>query len=214
MLEVAIFGCGGHAKVVADIIEVQNQFRIACFVSDKYYFDSFIGYECVVEADFWSMGINRGVVAIGDNWTRYKKVENILSHLPEFKFSTLVHPSATVARGVTVGEGTVVMAKSVVNTSSLIGKHVIINTNSSVDHDCFLDDFSSIGPGTTLGGSCAIGGCSAISLGASLIHKIKVGKNSVIGAGSLVIRDVGDGIVAYGHPCVEIRKRESGESYL
>ena len=38
--------------------------------------------------------------------------------------------------------------------------------------------------------------------------KNKIGKNSIIGAGSVVTKDIPDNVIAYGNPCKIIRKNE------
>lgn len=45
-------------------------------------------------------------------------------------------------------------------------------------------------------------------MGANIIDGIKIGENSIIGAGSLVTKDIPSGVVAYGNPCKIIRKNE------
>ena len=40
------------------------------------------------------------------------------------------------------------------------------------------------------------------------------GKNSVVGAGSLVTKDLPDNVLAYGNPAKIIRPREEGENFL
>ncbi len=53
----------------------------------------------------------------------------------------LVHPSATVARAVTVGPGTVVCAGARITNNVRIGRHVHVNLNSTIGHDAVLRDY-------------------------------------------------------------------------
>lgn len=52
----------------------------------------------------------------------------------------------------------------------------------------------------TIGDNVWIGG------GVSIIGGVTIGKDSIIGAGSVVIRDIPEGVVAAGNPCRVIRK--------
>jgi len=52
----------------------------------------------------------------------------------------------------------------------------------------------------TIGDNVWIGGSTTI------IGGVTIGKNSVIGAGSVVIRDIPEGVLAAGNPCRVIRK--------
>jgi acetyltransferase-like isoleucine patch superfamily enzyme len=43
-------------------------------------------------------------------------------------------------------------------------------------------------------------------MGANILNTVKIGKNCVIGAGSVVTKDIPDNVVAYGSPCKIIKK--------
>ena len=155
-----------------------------------------------------------GIVAIGDNWTRARVVARIRELQPDFQFVTAIHPDVCVARDVSIGEGTVVMAGAVVNTGTRIGAFCILNTRCSVDHECTLGEFSSVAPGVVTGGCVAIGPFSAVGIGATLIHEVRIGEHTVVGAGATVVNDVPDHVVVYGTPARFVRSREAGEPYL
>lgn len=158
--------------------------------------------------------ITHGIVAIGDNWVRNIMVNKILQIKPGLIFLKAIHPSANIARGVIIGEGTVVMAGCIINSDTTIGRHCIINTNSSLDHDNRLGNFVTIAPGVTTGGNVVIDDFSSVSLGAKVIHKTIIGAHSLIGAGSLIVKNVESQSVWYGTPARLIRKRNIGEKYL
>lgn len=215
---VIIVGSGGHAKVVIDILEKLNIYNIIGFIDDfKGKGTCVYGYEILGDESYIQdnqSSIDGGIIAIGDNWVRSKIVSHILSIDPQFKFITAIHPSATVARGVTVGVGTVIMAGCVINSDTVIGEHCILNTKSSVDHDCTIRDFVTIAPNATTGGNVKIGNFSTVSLGANIIHSREIGIHTIIGAGSNVLSDIGSYAVAYGTPARVVRSRKQGESYL
>jgi sugar O-acyltransferase (sialic acid O-acetyltransferase NeuD family) len=153
-------------------------------------------------------------IAIGDNWQRHMLAEKIAGLTPDLAFISPVHPSAQIARGATIGRGTVVMPGAIVGSDSKIGDFCIINTKASLDHDCVMEDFSSLAPNATTGGNTTIGAFSAVSMGANVLHQRTIGKHSVIGAGALVLQDVPDFSIAYGVPAVVVKKRQAGDKYL
>lgn len=216
--QIVIIGSGGHAKVVADILEKQNQVKIVGFIDDNKPRGTFeYGYEVIGDQSYLVQNLHLfdgGIVAIGDNWIRSKVVANVIRHIPDFHFITAVHPSAIIARGVQLGLGTVVMAAAVINSDTVIGNHCIINTSSSVDHDCIFGDFVNLAPGAATGGNVKIGDYTTLSLGANIIHSIQIGEHTVIGAGSNVVTDIGSLQVAYGSPAKVVRQRQQGEKYL
>jgi len=215
-LKIIIYGCGGHAKVVADIIEKTGKDQIVSFIDDTRndvcMCMDYPVYNSICDSRL--EGIIAGVVAIGDNCARAYIVNKIIKQFPGFRFITAIHPASQIGLGVIIGEGTVVMSGVSVNVDTSIGRHCIINTSSSIDHDCKIGDYVSVAPGVVMGGNVSVGESTAVGLGSRIIHKISIGRNTVIGAGSLVTRSVADNIVAYGSPCKFVRNRNYGDLYL
>jgi sugar O-acyltransferase (sialic acid O-acetyltransferase NeuD family) len=216
--DILVYGSGRHSKVVVDIIEKQGLYNIVGYI-DTYKPEGteVLGYQVVNEDSNKEELQNQligVVVAIADNWLRYKVVRNLLSNYPNVTFITAIHPSAQIGKNVTIGEGTVIMANTVVNSDTSVGNHCIINTKSSIDHDGRLGEFVTIAPGATLAGNVTIGDHSVVSLGAKVIHKRTIGKHTVIGAGATVLKDIESYVVAYGTPAQKVRRRTKGERYL
>jgi sugar O-acyltransferase (sialic acid O-acetyltransferase NeuD family) len=218
MKKVILVGSSGHARVIADIIEKGGQFEIAGLV-DTYVpiGSSAFGYTVLgTESDIPPLSskleLAGGIVAIGDNWIRTQLVARIRALAPEFEFVSAIHPSAVIARDVTIGAGTVVMAGAIINSNTTIGDFCVINTGTTVDHDCRIENFASLCPGVTLGGTVRIGQGSFVGLGARVVNNIDIGKYSLVGAGATVIKNIGDQVVAYGTPARTIRTRRPGEN--
>jgi sugar O-acyltransferase (sialic acid O-acetyltransferase NeuD family) len=216
--DIIVFGAGGHAGVIIDMIEKSKTYSVYGLVdqflpqnSSKYGY-TVIGDETIL------LKIKReiygGVVAIGDNWVRKKMVDKIRLLVPDFKFVPVIHPSAVISVHSKIGDGTVVMGGAIINGHSDIGNQCIINTNASIDHDCKIGDYVSIAPGATLGGNVKVGEAAAISLGAKVIHSLQIGEHTVIGAGATVLNDIESYKIAYGTPAKIIRSRTKGEPYL
>jgi sugar O-acyltransferase (sialic acid O-acetyltransferase NeuD family) len=207
---VFIVGAGGHAKVVIDIIEKARVHEIAFLVDDEPSLKgtevcgySVLGGKDHLLAQGAAVGVQKAVVAIGDNLRRTHVAQWLLEH--GFQLITTVHPSAQIARGVTLGNNTVVMAGTVINSDTRIGHSVIINTSASVDHDCIIADGNHIAPGCHLCGSVRIGSHTLIGAGATVVRGVSIGANTVIGAGSVVVADIPANVVALGNPARAVR---------
>lgn len=221
MKKLFILGTSGHAKVLLDIAKSMNAYNEIFFLDPSKEQGRKINGISVAGSEDNLDVIVKGVysnielaIGIGDNAIRNKVYEKLYSRFPTLKYAVLIHPSAVVSETSKIGEGTVVMPCAVVNANSKIGKFSIVNTKASIDHDCLIGDFVTVAPGATLGGNVTVGDYSAVCLGASVIHGITIGKENVIGANSLVLKNIDANGVYYGSPCKFIRKREHGESYL
>ncbi|KGE19335.1 acetyltransferase [Paenibacillus wynnii] len=218
MEKIIVFGAGGHAKAVIDVIEKAGLYEIIGIL-DSYKTPGSIvyGYEILGDEQVVSnMGgqIYGGIIAIGDNWRRSQLVNQLTSIHPDFNFISAVHPSAMVAKGTVIGQGSVIMAGAVIGSDTIIGDHCILYSQASVDHDSTLGNFVTFAPNTATGGNVHIGDFSVISIGANIIHSIVIGEHTVIGAGSTVLSNISDYCVAYGTPARIVRTRLLGERYL
>jgi len=220
MEDIIIVGSSGHAKVVIDAIEKQGAFRIAGLIDrfkrkdEQVLQYSVLGSEEDLPEITSALGVTGGIVAIGDNWVRSKVVCAIKRLVPGFRFVSAIHPSAQIARSVSIGGGTVLMAGTVINSDSRIGEHCIINTKASIDHDNVLGDFVSLAPNATSGGMVKIDDYSALCLGVNVAHSINIGQHTVIGAGSTVLDDIPSFALAFGTPARVQRQRTVGETYM
>lgn len=220
MNKIVVIGASGHAKVIIDIIEKQNIYKIQGFI-DTYkekgtmvYEYEVLGTENELPELIKNKNIKGGVIAIGDNYERMSMAHKIKNLLKDFYFITAVHPESILGKNVHIGAGSVIMAGTVVNNDVKIGNHCILNTISSLDHDGVMKDFSSLAPGSIVGGNVKIGKNSVISLGAVIRENVTIGDYTVVGAGSVVTKNIGDYKVVYGVPAKEIKERKADDKYL
>ena len=220
MDNIIIIGSSGHAKVIIDIVQQEGIYHIAGLLDQYRRVDEqTLGYQILgKEEDLPELikihSLKGAIVAIGDNFTRSKVATRVREICPDLPFVRAIHPKASIATDVSIGEGTVIMAGVSINPSSSVGRFCILNTNSSLDHDSTMEDFASLAPGARTGGNCGIGEYSAISIGAVLIQGVHIGEHSVIGAASLVMKPVESFAVAYGRPAKAIRSRQPGDKYM
>lgn len=200
MANVYLFGASGHGKVIKDILHA-NGIKVEAFIDDNPELDKCDGRPVLHDVK----GLSPLIVSIGDCRIRKMVVEKIEAVTPSVEFASTIHPSAFVSPSAKIGEGTVVMAGAVVNADAIIGKHCIVNTGASIDHECVIEDYCHIAPGVHISGDAHVGKGVWIGVGTCVIQGIKIGENCMIGAGSVVVRDIPDGVVAYGNPCKVVR---------
>jgi len=145
-----------------------------------------------------------GLGSVGLPLRRQQLFEQFLT--AGYAFASVIHPSAVVASNVELGEGSQIMAGSVIQPGSRIGCNVIINTRTSVDHDCIVCDHTHIAPGVTLSGGVRVGISCHIGTGATVIQNVCIGEKCLVGAGSLVLRDVLPGVTVLGAPAKVVNR--------
>jgi len=105
------------------------------------------------------------------------------------------------------------MAGCIINPKSKVGNFAFFATGAQLDHDCKVGFFS-ISAGSKTVGYVTLGDFSAITIGVTDIDRLQIGNNTVLGAGSLVIKSLTDNVLAYGNPCKIIRIRKESEKFL
>lgn len=210
---VAIWGSGGHAAVVAEIMREDSSVKLAALLVDPEWASTvpphlrplFRG-GCEACRDLLGEGICSITIAVGDNRARLRITQLVRD--AGMNLRTVRHPRSWISHSACIGDGVVVAAMAAISANARIGDACIINTHASVDHDCQIGRGVHIAPGACLAGGVRIGEGAFIGAGAVVRDRIVVGANSIIGAGSVVIRDVADDVVVVGNPTRWIRNIE------
>ena len=121
----------------------------------------------------------------------------------------LVSPSAHIAKGAKVGNGTVVMHNAVINADAVVGENCIINTGAIVEHDCTVGNFVHISTGAIMNGVSLIGDNSFVGSHATIANTIKVCANAVIGAGAVVVDHISQSGTYCGVPAKRLTDSNS-----
>jgi len=193
--EIFLYGAGGHAKVIIDIIEKEKKHKIAFIIDDRPQIKGshILGYPIIGgirEFLLIQQKPSKAIISIGNNQNRKKIAKLLKKH--DIEFPNAIHPRAVIAKEVFISSGTVVMANVAINSCTYIGKHVIINTGANIDHDCNIADYVHIAPGATLCGNINVGEGSLIGAGSTITPNVMIGKNVLIGAGTTIYKNVQD----------------------
>jgi sugar O-acyltransferase (sialic acid O-acetyltransferase NeuD family) len=207
---VALWGASGHAKVVADAIRREAALEIVGFIDDtaparkgEVFCGARVlgGREVLPELLAGGVGL---MLVVGHNAARLAIAADMQAL--GFRFPVVVHPGAMLSAQCQPQAGTFVAAGAVVNADARIGAHAIINTGAVVDHDCVVGDGVHVGPRSCLTGWVTVGRGSWIGAGVVVRDRVVIGEGSIVGMGSVVLRDIPDGVVAYGSPARVIRR--------
>ena len=200
-----LYGASGHAKVIIDILRSQSSV-VDGLIDDNMEINELMDYPVF----HGRLNLSSVIVSIGDNETRKLVVEKLQPCL----FGTAIHASAIVSPYARIEEGTVIMQNAVINSCSQIGKHCIINTSASVDHESIIQDYVHISPNVALCGNVFVGEGTQIGVGACVVPGVKIGKWSLIHAGSVVTEDIPDYCIAGGNKCKVLKYKSMDNGVL
>lgn len=199
-MKLVAIGGGGHCKVVlSTALEMGVEVLAVLDDTTEKWNKEILGIPIIGPIDLFSQfdkATTAFVIAIGDNLTR----KQISQKLKDVQWATLIHPRAYVHPSAVIDEGTVVFAGAIIQPYAKIGKHTIINTSVVVEHDCNVGSWVHLAPGVRLAGSVTVKDGAFVGIGASVIPQKQIGKWSIVGAGSVVVKDIPDKCVAYGVP--------------
>lgn len=204
-----LIGGGGHCLSAIGVIESTNQYTILGILdASKKVGEDVLGYEIVGNDNdiaFWREQGAGFAITVGQlensniRRTIFDRVKSQGGQLP-----VIIASTAWVSPYASIGEGTIVFHKAVINTSSVIGENNIINTGCIIEHNTIVGNDNHISTSVTINGDCVVGNRNFLGCGCSVHHSIKIENNVVVGAGAVVVKDCTANGVYIGVPAKRI----------
>jgi sugar O-acyltransferase (sialic acid O-acetyltransferase NeuD family) len=110
-----------------------------------------------------------------------------------YTLPSFVHPTASVARNVTLGANTLLREMAVISPFAVLGDDICIGTHAMVSHHARVGSHCWLSAGTLVCGESRVGEACFIGANATVRDGITVGADCVIGAGALIMADCGPG---------------------
>lgn len=211
-LPVIILGAGGHAKVLINTLFLLQRRILGITEADKQKHGGCLSEVPIIGDDEAIMKYKSNEIELANGIGSVdlpKRRMEIYQKCKEqnYKFASIVHPSAMVMNDIQLGEGVQIMAGAIIQPGCSIGDNVIINTGAVIDHDCAIGDHAHVATGAVISGGVQIGAMTHIGTAATIIQGIKIGPESIIGAGAVVIEDIPKNVMAAGIPAKIIERR-------
>jgi sugar O-acyltransferase (sialic acid O-acetyltransferase NeuD family) len=194
-----IFGGGGHAKAIMDMVKLLDQYVIAGILDDdqKLTGKEVLGIPVLGTRVLFPLliekGVNQaangvgGIVDINVRINIFESLENA-----GFSFPALVHPQAAVEKSAVIEAGAQIFANAYVGSEAHLHPRCMVNTNAVVSHDCVIGMYSHIAPGALIAGEVQVGARSLVGMGVTTAIGVKIGDNVRIGNGAIILADVPD----------------------
>lgn len=217
--DLIIIGAGTDGRIAAELVEdIGKEWNLLGFLDDdpKKQGIEMNGFPVLGKiADATKYHNCYFVIMLGSprNYFTKKRVVTELGIAME-NYATLIHPNANVSRYTDIGKGTGIMSEVAIMPNCKIGNHVWILPQVYIGNDTEIGDYTTIVESTTHAGEGVVKEGAYIGLNSSIKEGITIGEWSLIGMGSVVIRDVPAYHVVVGNPARILRKLDPAEFQL
>ena len=109
-----------------------------------------------------------------------------------YELYSFIHPSTKIWDEFEMGENCFILAGNIIQPFVKIGDNVMIGSNNLISHNTIIENNCFLTSNITLGGHITIGSNSFIGLSATINQRVKIGKECIIGAGTLITKNVND----------------------
>lgn len=209
---IAIYGAGGFGSEVLMLINQINlqepTWQVIGFLDDGVAVGTIVDDLPVLGGlDFLNKYDKELAVtlAIGSPYFKKKIATECTNN--KISFPTLVYPGFQLHdfQKSSVGRGCIICQDTIITTNVDIGDFVIINLACTVGHDTVIGNYASFMPGVNISGEVVIEEGAYFGTAACIINQKRVGANSTIGAGSVVVKDIPPNCTAVGSPAKPIK---------
>jgi UDP-perosamine 4-acetyltransferase len=196
-----VFGAGGFAKSLIDLMRSEGRIAPVCAVDDDPGRSGDVlgapivgGREHLAALRAAGMGYAVNAVgAIGRIQDRIAIFE-LLDELG-FELPTVVDPAAFVAPSATLAEGAQVFAGALVCSAATVGRGTIVNSGAIVSHDCAVGAYSHLAPGAILAGEVEVGDGVLVGMGVTASVGLRIGSGAIVGNSCVLRQDVPPGTI-------------------
>ena len=210
--DLVIVGANGFGQeILWQIINSKNckeVFNILGFVDDN---PSLCGRKIhgfdVLGNDEWLL--NRAeetcaVICVGSS-KRRKAINNRLKANQMISFPTIIADNVYYSDRIDFGQGCIICLSSILTVNIKLGDFVIVNLDCTIGHDAVLDSYVTLHPSVNVSGGVHIHQSAEIGTGTTIIQGKSIGEGAIIGAGSVVVKDIPPNCTAVGTPAVVIK---------
>lgn len=204
-MTLGIYGTGGSGRELLEMIEkneeLQSLWGEIVFIDDTKEegtcnekrmmpFERFSNLYTTEEA--------KVVVAIGEPYYREMLAKRVKD--AGYKLDSVISPTADISKTATIGEGVVIKGSSIISAAARVSDNVWIQDYAIVGHDVIISPNCQISSFSLVAGRTIIEKNVYIGVSACIREDLKIGHDSIISMGAIVLKDVDAEKIAMGNP--------------
>lgn len=211
MKKLVIYGLGEFAKLVSHYIEQENKYNVVAYCADKKFInsskfnDKFILNIDDIKNEFDAESTEI-LVACGYRSMKVREEMFNKASCLGFNFASMISSNSSIDNSATLGRNCIVMPGVQIEPHVIIGDNLIIWTSSVLCHESIINSHSFIAAQTIIGGRSVIGMRCFLGFNTTIINDVNVGDDCLVGAKSLVTRNIPSRSKSMGIPAKLISK--------
>lgn len=211
MKKIVILGGNGDGITISEFIEEMGEFEILGYLNDFEKKDTLIGKYPVLETcENWKkLPHDCAFAFVLQRFLKMEERYNKLKQLaiPSERFPNIIHPQAHISKSCKLGtSGIIIYPFATIFHSSIINNFCSIRAGANIGHDCVIGEFNYIGPHAVLSGYTQTEKGVYIAPNATINSSISLQKFSMVGANSVIYKNVEEYQIFQGNPARYIGK--------
>ena len=120
----------------------------------------------------------------------------------------LVHPTVRLDRGTcSLGDGVLLCAGTIATVNVVLEDFSMVNLACTLGHEARIGVGSVLNPTVNISGGVVLERSVLVGTGAQILQYVKVGEETIVGAGAVVTKDVQPGMTVVGAPAKPLERR-------
>lgn len=210
MKKVVVMGGKGIGMIAAAIIEVLPDLELLGFLNDGIAIGETQGrfrkipvigtseevHKFISEDDTYVLVAYKTMKKEKEQFEKLKRLK-----IPKWKLINVIHPSIQISSGFCyIGNGVMMAPNVQLSVDSYISDNCILLGNCFIGHDSVLEQYVSVANHATIGARVKIGKGVHIGTNATIKQGVTIGDFSLVGMGSVVLKDVPPESTVVGNP--------------
>lgn len=204
--KIILFGDGAFAEIAYEYFTHDSEYDVVAFTINKEFIKSkslfnlpivpFEEVEKIYPADQYEMHI----ALVYTQLNQLRKLIYTEAKTKGYRLANYISSRSFVWRNVTMGDNIFIFEDNTVQPFVKLGADIVLWSGNHIGHHSILGNHIFISSHVVLSGFCSVGDCTFLGVNATVANGINIGKDCLIGAGCLIIKDTGDSKLFKGSP--------------